>query len=282
MPYVDVKGTEEVRPYFEAYNSNRKTITKMMARDKEALSWTRNGLESGDKAVERCFELLDTYPSDMRKNLGYLFTIGYNENDFSITRSGDIEAVIDHVDRACVNQFAQRIPYAVYIRADGKNLRFRAHIFALNVNVDTGRSITGYTTRFKWCDSIDKATESIDNRNREQRWYQQNADWLLKAEEPRRRPLVGHEWQDYIMDTLDHLFDQGPWTSDALHDALEAHNIHIDTVTKWNRLFLNYIYSPGPNSAWYRDGRPYIAKSQNLGTRYSIDGISNVLKASVS
>ena len=274
MAYGSVKGARSVKAtinYIESADPhNNKYVTH-----RNLNSWTRGIVGFDDEPLyQRMRNMIDAHPNSRRKFEAYNFIVSYSKDEFDVERDSEIEDMQDHVRETCDNHFGSNVPYSVHIQADGECGNLHAHITALNIDLNTGKSIRGFSNLYKWRHNMNEVTREREENNKNVEYPNKNAI-VISANIARRKKQKGEQfqWHDELMDKIDNHFENTlTLTYDDFKKELAEEGITFLQDDKGDNT-MSFQYAPvGGVTVNGKKRKSRRVKSSRLGTDYSSSG----------
>lgn len=274
MAYGGVEATRSVKGsimYYEGPNAHSDEHVQV----RNLKMWTSDFGDDSLSVYENMQIILDRNPNDRRKNESYNFLVSYGRDEFDVDKPEEVEAMAEHVRKTCDRQFGNNVPYAVYIQGDGAGGKLHAHIVALNVDLETGKSIRGSTSMNKWRYNMNEVTREQEALNKTLDFPEKNARVIHSNVSARKKQIERHEWRNELMDVIDkRLVNTTAVNFDSFVEELEEDGIEMIFETKGGKRTLLYRYSPDggvESNGVTKNVRR--SKSSNLGTSYMVEGV---------
>lgn len=279
MAHGGVEGTKSLVASL-AYVSNPEPKNTEHVTERNLEVWT-HGLPNYDAPLyDRMKKVLDAYPNPRRKYEAYGYLISYGTDEFDVDNPDDIEAAKEHVRQTCEKHFGDNVAYAVHVQGDGEGGKLHAHVTALNVDLDTGKTIYNKTGVYGWRKSMNEVTKEREKSNEKLPYPTKNAK-IIKPDKSRRRKPKGemNQWHDELMNKVDNVVRNTTAASfEEFVEELEDENISLITekreVKGREMETAQYEYSPPGGVVINGKARKKRnVKSSKLGTDYMFDGL---------
>lgn len=277
MAYGSVEATKSVKGtvyYVESADPHNNKYVK----HRNLNSWTSGIIGSPDEPLyNRMRMMLDANPNSRRKVESYNFVVSYSKSEFDVGVESEIEDMQEHVRQTCEKHFGNNVPYSVHIQADGEGGNLHAHITALNIDLNTGKSIRGYSNLYKWRHNMNEVTREREEYNKSVEYPSKNAT-VISANTARRKKQNGEQfqWHDELMDKIDYHFENTTaLTYDDFKEELAEEGITFLQDEKGEDT-MSFQYAPvGGVTVNGKTRKSRRVKSSRLGTDYSSDGFKN-------
>lgn len=279
MAYGSVEGTMSLKGSL-MYVSEGEPHSDKHVNERNLAAWT-NKIPTDDAPLyERMKRVIDLYPNKRRKHESYSYVISYGRDEFDVDDPDDVLAMQDHVRQTCDHHFGENVPYVVHIQGDGEGGMLHAHILALNVDLETGKTIHDKTGVYQWRASMNAVTRKRDELNKALEFPEKNAKVIPKSTAPRKPQTNPRDaWRDQLMDKVDTIVSRtvAP-TFDGLVQEFADNHIHLSyeerEVKGKSMMTASYAYSPPEgveSNGKVRAERK--VKASRLGTDYMFDGL---------
>lgn len=271
MAYGSVEATKSVSGtvyYVESADPHNNQYVK----HRNLNSWTSGIIGSPDEPLyNRMRMMLDANPNSRRTVESYNFVVSYSKSEFDVEVESEIEDMQEHVRQTCEKHFGNNVPYSVHIQADGEGGNLHAHIIALNIDLNTGKSIRGYSNLYKWRHNMNEVTREREEYNKNVEYPSKNAI-VIPANTARRKKQNGDQfqWHDELMDKIDNHFENtSALTYDDFKKELAEEGITFLQDEKGENTMSFRYAPPGGVTVSGKTRRSRRVKSSRLGTDYS-------------
>lgn len=279
MAYGGVIGVNSLKATLK-YNTEGEPHSTENVTERNLDIWTHGIPDTGEPLLERMQSVLDDYPNPRRKREAFAYLISFDTDEYDVKKPEDIEAMKDHVRQTCEERFGDNVAYSVHIQGDSEGGKLHAHVTALNVNLDTGKTIHDKTNLYAWRKIMNNVTEERDRMNERLKYPEPNAKVIKPNELRRKKPNgVQNEWHNELMDKVDEavLKTTAPTFPDFVEELSDKYIKFVTEKREVAGKILNtskYEYAPPEGveiNGKVRKSRR--TKGSNLGTDYMFDGL---------
>lgn len=274
MGYGSVEGARSVKSTVDYLESSDPHNNKYVT-DRNLNVWTSGIVGSPDDPLyDRMRMMLDANPNSRRKFEAYNFVVSYSKSEFDVEKKSEVEDMQHHVRQTCEKHFGNNVPYSVHIQADGDGGNLHAHVIALNIDLNTGKSIRGYSNLYRWRHNMNEVTREREEYNKSVEYPSKNAI-VISANTACRKEQRGEQfqWHDELMDKIDfHFENTTALTYDDFRKELAGDGITLKQDEKGENT-MSFKYAPaGGVTVNGKTRKSRRVKSSRLGTDYSSVG----------